>query len=85
MPKERVVLQLNYARIKKYTEKRFPVEGASCSFKAAVKFPKQDEGASLFEHPVRVLAPSVLGISQGKPKAFKVSKSFFAYFLCDKK
>jgi hypothetical protein len=52
-----------------------------CSFKAAGNFSKQDEGASLSERVARVLAPPVFKNSQGKPKAFKGSKKFFAYFL----
>jgi hypothetical protein len=57
-----------------------PLMEPLCAFKAAVNFSKQDKGASLSER-MRVLAPPVLGNSQGQPQAFKVRKKFFAYFL----
>jgi hypothetical protein len=59
--------------------------GTLCSFKAVGNFSKQDKGASLSEPKGRVLAPPVFKNSQGKPKAFKASKKFFAYFLTRKK
>jgi hypothetical protein len=59
--------------------------GTLCSFKAAGNFSKQDKGASLSERKGRVLAPPVFKNSQGKPKAFKASKKFFAYFLTREK